>query len=266
VKKTLSVCFISTFLLLAPGIASAQCSNATLTGPWGFNIQGTSPSTISGSYGMVPSDRRSPKGVSPDGIPQFETTINSFAIAGIITFDGKGNFTATFVYDGKDTVSGTYTVNSNCSFTLYGLPFFPLDGIFVNGFTQFQLIIGRAGYTGVGSGVKISATCTNASPAGNWGYSIQGMYGPSDLNFFTIGTLAFDGAGHVVGPITLLSTGVLGNEGFITGTYSVNSDCTFTMQLSSLPISYFGVFTNAVTQFYVVAENGNAVSGFGQRQ
>ena len=256
-KQTLSISCLSTALLLVSGIASAQCSNATLSGPWGFNIQGVAPPVTIYAVDV-------PVRVHPD-IPQvYQNPDNPFAYAGTITFDGKGGFTATFVLGGKDTVSGTYTVSSNCSFTMYGLPFFPVNGVIVSGMTQFFLITGEPGFIGTGTGVKVNAAgCTNASAQGNWGFSVQGTYGPSSLNFDTVGLLAFDGSGHVSGPIWQ-ALGEVVTDGIDTGTYSVNTDCTFTMNLNGL--AYLGIFTNGVTQFYVVAENGNAISGSGTRQ
>ena len=253
-KHTLSICSLAAPLLLLSAIASAQCSNATLSGPWGFNIQGVAPpATIN-----VPAEK--PAGARP-AIQVYQTPDNPFAYAGTITFDGKGGFTATFVLGGKDTVSGTYTVYSNCTFTMYGLPFFPVNGVIVGGMTKFLLITGEPGFIGTGTGEKVSAaSCTNASPQGNWGFSVQGTYGPSSLNFDTVGILTFDGAGHVSGPIWQ-ALGEVVTDGIDTGTYAVNPDCTFTMNLNGL--AYLGIFTNGVTQFYVVAENGNAISGSG---
>jgi len=85
------VCLLFASVFVAPQVAQAQCSNATLTGNWGFLFTGKA----NGATG---------------------------ADVGLFTFDGSGTFTL------KDTLStsapaiirweqsqGEYWVNSNCT-------------------------------------------------------------------------------------------------------------------------------------------------------
>jgi len=249
---------------LAPAVSSAQCTTATPAGSWGFIIQGFAPPSTETLYPELKPAR--PEGFFLEGI----VGINPFALVGTITFDGQGHWTATFVYGGRDTVSGTYTVNPNCSLSLYGLPFSPLEGVFINGLTEFYLVVGQGGNVGTGSGAKISGgapNCTNASLVGTWGYNLQGNYGPQELTFATVGTLTFDGAGHLTGPVTWVDYGNISFLTGLTGTYSVNADCSFTMQLDGLPgPNYFGALTTGSTRFYVIEEGGDSIFGLGQKQ
>lgn len=78
----------------APSVADAQprfCSNATLNGGYGFFVQAT---------------------ILPAGTPR--------SILGVLTFDGKGTFTATLTFntDGvitHPTDTGPYYVNADCT-------------------------------------------------------------------------------------------------------------------------------------------------------
>jgi hypothetical protein len=256
-NRPLSICAL---LLLATGFASAQCSASTAAGSWGFSIEGYAPSTETDIFDLKPA--------RPAGEPSNFFTINPFTFAGIITFDGQGHFIATFVLGSRDTVTGTYTVNPNCSFTLYGMPYSPLDGVFVNNFTELLFVTGQGGFVGSGSGAKTSsAVCNNESPAGSWGYTLQGYVGSSTANFAAVGILIFDGAGHLTSPTTWVSYGATSSQPGITGTYTVYNDCTFSMQLYGLPgPSYQGAFTNGVTEFFMVETNGDSVSGTGKTQ
>src|SRR5678816_2616507 len=94
------------------------CSNATLTGSYGFKQDGF------GKHGFG-STRNSNSG--GPAIP--------FATVGVVTFDGAGNasFTLTQVFNSEDgapfeAIPGTYTLNSDCTGTIaiedFGLDFY----------------------------------------------------------------------------------------------------------------------------------------------
>ena len=80
----------------------AQCSNATLTGSYGFKEQGFLARNGKAGGPAVP-----------------------FANVGVVTFDGAGNasFTTTTVFNSSggeffEAIPGTYTVNSDCTGTI----------------------------------------------------------------------------------------------------------------------------------------------------
>ena len=109
-KRIFSLSFVLAIVVMTKSTAYAQCSNATLTGSYGFKGDGFGTHNGHG-----------------DAIP--------FAQVGVVTFDGAGNasFTLTQVYNSSggdffEAIPGTYTVNSDCTGTIaiedFGLHFY----------------------------------------------------------------------------------------------------------------------------------------------
>ena len=114
VKRIFSLLFVLAVVATTTSPVYAQCSNATLTGSYGFRQQG---------FGL----RNSKPAKLGNMIP--------FATVGVVTFDGAGNasFTLTQVYNSEggaffEAIPGTYTVNSDCTGTIaiedFGLHFY----------------------------------------------------------------------------------------------------------------------------------------------
>ena len=113
VKRIFSLLFVLAVVVTTTSPVYAQCSNATLTGSYGFKQQG---------FGL----RNSKPAKLGNMIP--------FATVGVVTFDGAGNasFTLTQVFssggDFFEAIPGTYTVNSDCTGTVtiedFGLHFY----------------------------------------------------------------------------------------------------------------------------------------------
>ena len=113
VKRIFSLLFVLAVVVTTTSPVYAQCSNATLTGSYGFKQQG---------FGL----RNSKPAKLGNMIP--------FATVGVVTFDGAGNasFTLTQVFssggDFFEAIPGTYTVNSDCTGTIaiedFGLHFY----------------------------------------------------------------------------------------------------------------------------------------------
>ena len=114
VKRIFSLLFVLAVVVTTTSPVYAQCSNATLTGSYGFKQQG---------FGL----RNSKPAKLGNMIP--------FATVGVMTFDGAGNasFTLTQVYNSSggdffEAIPGTYTVNSDCTGTIaiedFGLHFY----------------------------------------------------------------------------------------------------------------------------------------------
>ena len=114
VKRIFSLLFVLAVVVTTTSPVYAQCSNATLTGSYGFKQQG---------FGL----RNSKPAKLGNMIP--------FATVGVVTFDGAGNasFTLTQVFNSEgggffEAIPGTYTVNSDCTGTIaiedFGLHFY----------------------------------------------------------------------------------------------------------------------------------------------
>ena len=113
-KRTCMFLILAAITALSTLPVHAQCSNATLTGSYGFKQQG---------FGL----RNSKPAKLGNMIP--------FATVGVVTFDGAGNasFTLTQVFNSEggaffEAIPGTYTVNSDCTGTIaiedFGLHFY----------------------------------------------------------------------------------------------------------------------------------------------
>ncbi|MGH9544346.1 MAG: hypothetical protein ACRD23_03940 [Terriglobales bacterium] len=73
-----------------------------------------------------------------------------------------------------------------------------------------------------------AAQCSQATAAGNWAYTYNGtVYAPSALPAAAVGHFKLDHAGNLTGSETFTLAGVPEEED-ITGTMTVNADCTGT--------------------------------------
>jgi hypothetical protein len=129
-------------LLVLAGAANAQqpteekpCSNETLKGSYGGSISGTRP---------APS-------VNPGG-PGFQGQLEEAIGLILWVFDGKGGFTQSISGKGAvsgpaldTTVSGTYSVNANCTATVKpiipGLPPSEIRMVIVDGGKEFRTFV-----------------------------------------------------------------------------------------------------------------------------
>lgn len=202
----------------ATAILSSACSNASLSGPYGFSLNG---SDLSGSV------------ASP------------FTIIGVSTYDGAGGFHEVGTTNAggtvtQDTWTGTYSVNPDCTVTLTGVSdtsgatWHDADIIVEGG--QELLAIGtdpQQMLYGVRQPVLASG-CSNASLKGSYGFSFIGsdVSGPASVPLAIVGVATYDGAGglHEVGSSNF--NGSSGQDTW-TGSYTVNPDCSVTLMGAS---------------------------------
>lgn len=85
--------------------------------------------------------------------------------------------------------------------------------------------LGIALWLGLCFSVYASAACSNATLAGNYGFTITGVDGTGQLSA-SVGQLTADGKGNVTGIFTVSNAGVISTNVALTGTYSVNTNCT----------------------------------------
>jgi hypothetical protein len=214
----------------APQVAAstATCSQATLMGSYAWFEQGTMVAQIPG----LPA-------------PPFP-----YVSIGTASYDGKGkssgfgttNFMGVAV-PGKFT--GTYTVNSDCSFSQQftdasGDTFNFVGTVTGAGFMQ------QAQYTytdpfmvTVGALKKIvPARCSAATLRGTYGDIEYGTvvaqlpgFPPPPFPVALSGTITFDGKGNVSAAYTATFDGI-SMPGKATGTYTVNPDCSYSDQIT----------------------------------
>jgi len=136
-----------------------------------------------------------------------------------------------------------------------------------------------------------SAQCTVSTPTGAWGFSAQGFLSDTisllpaverasesreskislDLTtndpFGEEGIIVFDGNGHITVTETINNNGQVSQFGPFTGTYSVNTDCTFGLVFHTVPgMLYSAVFVNGATEFrFIGTSQGTTITGSGKR-
>ena len=182
---------------------AATCSNASLSGTYGFLHDGT----------------------DSNGTPLT-------AAVSQVTFDAtKGTFAGetTASHDGvivTDSLTGTYAIASNCTGT--GIP---------AGGSPFSIVVTSTGFLALhlfseGFAVKQgSPTCTNAAVEGSFGFQATGVFlpgAPATGAVAFIGELKLSvnpsGEGVISGRLSASEGGAFAGEP-VTGSYTVDRDC-----------------------------------------
>ena len=228
-----------------PAAVAGTCSASTLNGTYEFQLAG--------------------RQVTAAGV-----TVKIAQDAGTVTFDGQGKVSATMttnIVSGTQsfgiplTVSGTYTLQSNCqgsvSITTGDTATFSVVAYSVNATTQvaaaFVLVGTDATFAYNGSGNMQPAACSVSTLSGSWPFSATGsslsgaaVNGVADV----LGLLTFDGQGNATGNWTT-SSNTATTTITTTGTYSVTSACLGTITLAdsannkyAFSVSVFGAFAN----------------------
>lgn len=209
--------------------ASAACSNATLTGNYGFTLTGTdSAGSLASSVGQL-------------------------------TADGQGNFTGIFANSTAGVIStnvaltGTYSVNKTCTGTATLTPSGGPAGVFtlvvVSTGAQFELTDTKAGSSEYGYAMaQGKAICTNAGIKNTFGFR-GGGYDSSLAPYAWAGQVKLDGVGGVTGTETASLGGTIQTFA-LTGSYSVSSNCTGT--------ATFGGGGNPGNTFFVIVNGGKS--------
>jgi hypothetical protein len=120
--------------------------------------------------------------------------------------------------------------------------------------------------------VNAHNTCTKASIAGSYGFTISGVVVNSDGSFYSVaeaGTLTADGNGHLTGSDTNSQGGQAQSQTF-TGTFTANSDCTGRASTTD-SLGTTGHFNIVIVDdgqqiLFIESDAGVAVSGSAKRQ
>ena len=185
--------------------ASATCSNATLVGNYGFTITGTnSGGSLTAAVGQL----------TADGKGGF-TGIQTVSVAGVISAD----VALTGTYSLKTTCTGTATITAgsaaNFSLTV------------VSSGKQFEISRTDAGTSQYGYALaQGTAICTNAGIKNTFGFR-GGGFTSSLAPYAFNGQVKLNGLGGVTGTESASFGGTIDSFS-LTGSYSVNSNCTGT--------------------------------------
>lgn len=244
-KVTVAVFVFATIIAVSP--ASAVCSNATLKGAYGYY------------HGR------------PGGGAITKTLV------GQITADGRGNLSATWTLSANGTIStgtttGTYSVSNNCTGTLTfsneDLSPANFSLVLDNGAHGFQLIQTDPGTAQAGFGLaQGTVTCGLADKKHTFATNLVGSLFPSSDIEAIVGQLTLDGKGSISGNETFSVDGVISNLP-VTGSYTVNSGCTGTMQITpmgSAPTNFNAVVVNEGKELLLIeTDNNTLIAGTAQ--
>ena len=194
--------------------STAPCSAATLAGPYSLVLTGR---TIS-SAGALTGSFQSTGTASFDGV-------------GIVTFSLTAN--STISLGTQETLSGTYTLASNCvgtvNITTGDVASFTL--VAYNAGKNFTITGGDATYPLTGSGSVQPSSCNASAVSGAYSFSgsgntsgnVMGMTSITAANSIS-GLLNFDGRGDVTGSWSI-ATNTGSTSDTVSGQYSMTSSC-----------------------------------------
>ncbi len=221
----------------------ATCSNATVSGNYGFVVTGAGPS-------------------------------GPTTTAGQITTDGKGKFTGVETVSDDGTIDqdipikGTYKVRANCTgsgtTTLKGGSTFHFDFVVVAGGTELEFVLTDSGTTESGSQLaQGSATCSTSGVQGTYGLQAAGL-------LVGLGPIALNGQVKLnKGVISGTASGSVSGQTFsgdkVSGVYKVGSNCQGAGQVSvsqQSPLHLNLVVVNGGKEILVIdTDSGIVVSG-----
>ena len=220
------------FTIQAKEFGKHACTNESLQGEFGFTAHGTTLPAL--------------------GLPAPLT--GAFASSGSASFDGMGHFTLTAtssfhgVIQGPTTVTGTYAVNSDCSYTSKASNGVTFRAVIVNNGRKLLILQTTPGVVITGIAKKKDAehdekyeedfgegrnTCSAVGFVGTYGFLADGFAGAPTLPNTSFGPLA--GVGVITvrpdGTFMMMAQrsvgGVLDPAPLpLTGSYAISSNCT----------------------------------------
>jgi len=228
---------------IVPALHARSCgSNGDLVGSFGWLATRTSqfvavpvlpPGTAVGSSSPI------------GGLVAGAVNNTAFASVGRVFLDGNGTIFATPTSGGVQTSVGTYNVNGDCTVSVTLVDAFQapaataiapaqvsatFEGVVVSNGNEIDLT-----QTGASAGTtiilrKTRQSCTTSDVFDSFGISAGGLQnGATTASFNILGRFVADGAGNLVEDATGQASPLTNRK--ITGSYTVNSDCTGTLSL-----------------------------------
>lgn len=228
VERCLTILVI--LAVMTVGRAGASCSDESLKGSFGIAINGLDPSFL------------------------------FTASMGLLTMNGTGGVSGTWttsdngVITNGVAVTGSYAVEANCLGTVEITPSGGAAQTFeivIDSTRNLEVIQTNTGYTVSGFGLaQGGVVCTLAALKGIYGFSGNGWDAASpDIPFSIMGESSADGAGNLKGEQVSSNAGTIVTQ-TLSGTYTVNSDCTGTTTTTT------GKGSTNHTNFVVVNSGG----------
>jgi hypothetical protein len=197
-----------------------------------------------------------------------------FVQVGHITFDGNGNFSGAHDTNFGGGLlphgdSGTYSVNSDCTTGTVSFATgvgFKMNIVITSGGQEIKYVGANTGNINSGTMRLMAASCSGSILSGNsFGYATDGLVGAGSGNSFPRvggfvpfahgGQISFGADGSISGVDNASFGGVLVPGQPVSGTYSVNSDCTgtTTMTIAGVDNSWHFVILQDAGQIIFVA-------------
>ena len=178
----------------------------------------------------------------------------AFASVGRVFLDGSGGVFATSAPGGVQMPAGTYSVNMDCTVSMtltdaFAAPGFPgislqpsatFEGVAVEGGNEIDLLQTNPSGGAVVTLTKTKQACSNNGISTAFGISAVGVTTaagttagstPTTTPFGILGRFVGDGAGNLVEDATAQASPLTNRK--VTGTYTVNMDCTGTAILAT---------------------------------
>jgi hypothetical protein len=273
--RTLSLSFgLTVALAVMPAAHAVQgCGNANLSGNFAMQFSGNSMPAVATGIGGV---------AVPSNLATASNPANAGAVpvAGIahLYLDGNGNLAGNSSLNLagswlQSAVSGTYTVNSDCTVALAVTDSSGatenFSGVIVGNGQSIFMTQTDAG-AGVSGTAKIqSGACQTSNVTGTFGFQTSGtIVGTSSTPYSATGVISLDGQGDAAVMEWRTSNGA-SSQAALNGSVTINSDCTATLSLTSQAdnstANYYGIvlFDQMQTpQFLLVqSDAGTAVTG-----
>jgi hypothetical protein len=261
---------LTSFLIQGHELDRHACTNETLRGEFGFVAHGTTLPAL--------------------GLPPLLT--GAFVSSGPATFDGSGHFTLTAtssfqgVIQGPSTVTGTYAVNSDCSYTSQASNGVTFRAVIVDGGREIFILQTTPGVVITGIAKKRGAerdrtgdddsgdrprACSAAHFAGAYGFLADGSAGAPTLPNTPFGPLAGVGVINVKpdGTFTAVAQrsvgGVLDPAPLpLTGSYSLSSDCSVQLTFD-VGFHFDGTIISNSETVFVETDPGTALTVISKR-
>lgn len=201
------------------------------------------------------------------------TGTDTFRVVGQITADGNGNVSGSWTLGLSGAIStgmfiGTYTIGQDCTgtLTLSNEDQSPAHfNIVLDDSKQgFQMIQTDSGYDQPGYGIaQGTVACELTGNKQTFATNFLGVLYPSLDIEAIVGQLNLDGKGKITGKETFSVFGVISSAP-VTGTYTENSDCTGTIQITpegSSVTNFNTVTVNSGTELLLIETDNNTFVG-----
>jgi hypothetical protein len=209
--------------LMLSATLSYACTNLTIKGSYGFLLTGTKSNTSAAIVGQITAD-------GSGHLTGSETVSANGVISSNVALTGKYSISAACTGTAQITASGFSAANYKITIVSTG--------------KQIEMVDTDSGTTESGYALaRGTSTCTPAALKATFG-SQGGGFNSSLVPYAVAGQTKLDGLGHISGSQTESSGGVI-FSGLVTGTYTVNPDCT-----GSATTSFHGL--SAHTNFVIV--------------